>query len=74
MDIKCNTNPNYFNNYQPHIMAGPVLRGRARVMTRVMSQSAQRSVGNNADIFVRRPVAEKSATGLLGLCKKIKDL
>ena len=61
MDIKCNFSPNY--NYKPHISEG-------------IAFSAYRSVplskaGKSADIFVKRPDAVKSASGLSGLKGKI---
>ena len=58
MEIKCNLNPNYLENHRrPHQQAFTSSRECVRV------QSA--SVGTRTDIFVTRPDAVKSASGLL---------
>ena len=58
MEIKCKTNPYYNVNYQrPHQQEFTSSRECVRV------QSA--SVGTKADIFITRPDANKSASGLL---------
>ena len=63
MELKCNTNP-YFYNTVPPRMADVSFSGY---------RIPNMSVGESADIFVRRPVANKSATGLLGLKDKLKN-
>lgn len=64
MELKCNTNPYYLSNYaQPPIQKGNNFRGTAYV-----SRACE-----SADMFIRRPVAEKSATGLRGLMNKVKQ-
>ena len=84
MDIKCKTNP-YYNFYQtptknesPSFHGAPnyaVVAERAGVKLKTAMNGANCGVKNgvNADKFVRRPVATKSATGLLGLVKRCKD-
>ena len=58
MEIKCKTNPYYNVNYQrPHQQEFTSSRECVRV------QNA--SVGTEADIFITRPDANKSASGLL---------
>lgn len=73
MENKCNFNPNFNNIYKPHISEGPNFRGRYKMMVQSAYQNVQKGVEISTDIFVRRPVAEKSATGLLGLVNKIKN-
>ena len=64
MELKCNTNPYYLSNYaQPPIQKGNNFRGTAYV-----SRACE-----SADMFIRRPVAEKSATGLRGFMNKVKQ-
>ncbi len=78
MDIKCRTNPYYFitpsqmetTHFQGARRAsGVVKRAGARVLTGVKSGI---NAGLCEDIITRRPVASKSATGLLGLVNKCK--
>ena len=57
MEVKCNTNPFYYNTVPPRLAEVPFGGYKAPRIR----------VGESADIFVRRPVATKSATGLLGL-------
>ena len=74
MDIKCKTNP-YYNFYQTptknestSFYGAPnyaVVAERAGVKLKTAINN-----GVNADKFVRRPVATKSATGLLGYATK----
>ena len=63
MEIKCNTNPFYYSNYNVH----PPKKEN------IDFQGALRlsKVPPKMDIFVRRPIAEKRATGLRGLMRKI---
>lgn len=68
MEIKCNTNP-YLLNYQPH--CGEVFRGRTKTFEKVVCESAAKCV--KTDKFEKRPVAEKSATGLLSFVGKLKN-
>ena len=64
MELKCNFNPYYRNNYaQPPRPTGNSFRGYA-----LMDKASE-----SADIFMRRPVAERSATGLRGLMCKVKQ-
>ena len=64
MELKCNTNPYYLSNYaQPPIQKGNNFRGTAYV-----SRACE-----SADMFIRRPVVEKSATGLRGFMNKVKQ-
>ena len=57
MEVKCNTNPFYYNTVPPRLAEVPFSGYRAPRI----------KAGGSADIFERRPVATKSATGLLGL-------
>ena len=63
MEIKCNFNP-YYNNYydKPRITDGRAFFGHIPI-----------TAEKTADIFVRKPVAEKSAAGFSGLISKIKN-
>ena len=79
MDIKCKTNPYYFvtpsNQATTHFQGA---RNASRVVERVsLNVMSGVKSGINAglceDIIVRRPVASKSATGLLGFASKCKD-
>ena len=79
MDIKCRTNPYYFLTPSP--METTHFQG-ARNASRVVERAGARisagvrggiNAGLTEDILVRRPVANKSATGLLGLVKRCKD-
>lgn len=64
MEIKCNTNTFYYENYNAHPprQKSVDFQGVLRLQ----------SVPERMDIFVRRPIAEKSAIGLRGLMGKIK--
>ena len=64
MEVKCNTNPFYYNTVPPRLAEVPFSGYRAPKIR----------VGESADIFVRRPVATKSATGLLGLKETLSKL
>ena len=79
MDIKCKTNPYYFLTPSP--METTYFRG-AQSASRVVERACVRinagakngiNAGLCEDILVRRPVANKSATGLLGLMSKCKE-
>ncbi len=79
MDIKCRTNPYYFINPSPmeathfrgaHTASRVVERAGVSVLTGVKSGI---NAGLCEDILVRRPVASKSATGLLGFATKCKE-
>ena len=64
MELKCNFNPYYRNNYaQTPKPTGNSFHGCEFV----------KKASESADIFMRRPVAEKSATGLRGLLDKVKQ-
>lgn len=59
MEIKCNFHPRYVNNcYTPGRIREVDFRGRERYLLN--------EVGRSADSFVKRPVADTSATGLYG--------
>ena len=63
MELKCNINP-YYNNYaHPQKQKSKNFRGYA------LTNKTRESV----DIFMGRPVAEKSATGLRGFANKVKQ-
>ena len=79
MDIKCKTNPYYFITPSPK--ETPSFSG-AQSASRVFVRASEcvktnRLAGLCEDKFVRRPVANKSATGLLGYVakfhSKVKD-
>ena len=64
MELKCNFNPYYRNNYaQTPKPTGNSFHGYAFV----------KKAGESADIFMRRPIADKSAIGLRGFSEKIKN-
>jgi len=66
MEIKCNFNPHYSDYSHRYHRTGDVsFKGRVYVPVREVKKSV--------DIFVRRPVEQKSATGLLGLINKFKQ-
>ena len=76
MDIKCKTNPYYF--YTPYSSEAVHFRGmqKASSIARRVNGPAtlERKIGMNVglceDKIVRRPVANKNATGLFGLSNK----
>lgn len=60
MDIKCNTNPYYFNKYYyPPQSEGTVFQGAYKLPPRDLRKSV--------DIFVRRPADAERAAGLSGI-------
>ena len=72
MDIKCNINPNYFQNFPENRhrvgnYAGATFQGAYRVPQSVLKE--------NVDKFVKRPVEAKCAAGLLSInpTKEIKQ-
>ena len=72
MDIKCNINPNYFQNFPENRhrvgnYAGATFQGAYRVPQSVLKE--------NVDKFVKRPVGAKRAAGLLSInpTKEIKQ-
>ncbi len=75
MDIKCKTNPYYFISPSPK--ETPSFSGAqsaSRVMVRASEcVNANKLVGLCEDKFVRRPVANKNATGLLGFMVECKN-
>ena len=75
MDIKCKTNPYYFLTPSP--LETTHFRGAYKSSRAVERVCAGVKSGINAglceDILVRRPVASKSATGLLGFISKCKN-
>ena len=71
MDIKCRTNPYYFGNSSQREAIS--FQGAPRVARMYERISARMNAGLCEDILVRRPVAKKSATGLLGLFTKAKN-
>lgn len=79
MEIKCKNNPYYFitpSNYQTTHFRGSqsALRVVERAKTNVSSGLKNGiNAGLCEDILVRRPVANKSATGLLGFTTKLKN-
>lgn len=63
MDLKCNFNPYFYGRYEkPPIAQGATFRGAV---------SAKR-VGECADIFMKRPIADNNAIGLCGFLNPIK--
>ena len=79
MDIKCKTNPYKFLTPSPMVTTHfQGARNASRVAERVCKNMQTRvKSGINAglceDILVKRPVASKNATGLLGLISKYKN-
>ena len=79
MDIKCRTNPYYFLTPSPMEAinfqgAGKTSKIVERACANMMSEvKSGLNAGLCEDKFVRRPVASKSATGLLGLISKCKN-
>ena len=72
MDIKCNINPNYFQNFPENRhrvgnYAGATFQGAYRAPQSVLKE--------NVDKFVKRPVGAKRAAGLLSInpTKEIKQ-
>ena len=72
MDIKCKTNPYYFLTPSPmETLSFSGAQSASRVMVRASEcVNAKKLVGLCEDKFVRRPVANESATGLLGFVVK----
>lgn len=64
MELKCNINPYYFKDFaHPPKIKGSDFHGYQFV----------EKTCESVDIFTRRPVAEKSATGLRGFAGKVKQ-
>lgn len=75
MDIKCSINPYCFNSSFPirkHLLGGVYTGERVKEQASVYINSGVKEC-LAADKFVKRPVAEKSATGLLGFITKGKN-
>ena len=75
MDIKCKTNPYYFI---PSSRKMTSFQGVVGATKRVVNQASSKAsaveiAGLCEDIFVKRPVASKNATGLLGFINKSTD-
>lgn len=62
MEIKCNTNTFYHNNYDIHPPKPKEIDFQRTARLERIPESV--------DIFVRRPIAEKKATGLRGLIRR----
>ena len=79
MDIKCRTNPYYFMTSSPMVTTHfQGARNASRVAERVCEKMTSEvksglNAGLSEDILVRRPVASKNATGLLGLMSRCKN-
>ena len=75
MDIKCKTNPYYFITPSPKETQSFLgAQSASRVVVRASECiNADKLAGLCEDIYVRRPVANENATGLLGLIVKCKN-
>lgn len=71
MDIKCKTNPYYFLTPSPK--ETPSFSGVPKSLKVAECVNVGKFAELCEDKFVRRPVASKSATGLLGFVVKCKD-
>ena len=69
MEIKCNLNPYYINNY----CNSRVSKVPEDVAFSGCATGKVKGVGLCADKFVKRPVAEKNANGLFGLIKSFNN-